>query len=84
MTIRRLLVVVCGVGLLGALLMGVVEACPSCKESLFDPAGLPQRLATAKGYAISISLMVGVPLAMVGGLTILIVRTQRKVPRRDT
>ena len=52
-------------------------ACPGCKESLFDPGQLPQRLAIAKGYALSIGLMLAVPLGLVGGLTVLIVRSAR-------
>ncbi|MBI2105188.1 MAG: hypothetical protein HYT90_06435 [Candidatus Omnitrophica bacterium] len=52
-------------------------ACPGCKESLFDPGGLPQRLAVAKGYALSIGLMLAVPLGLVGGLTALVIRSAR-------
>ena len=56
----------------------VAEACPGCKEALFDPGELPQRLAAAKGYAASIGLMLVVPLGLVGGLTAVIVRSSRR------
>lgn len=53
-------------------------ACPMCKEALFDPAQLPQRLSTARGYAASIALMLGMPLLLIGGVVALIVRAQRR------
>ena len=56
----------------------LAQACPGCKEALFDPAELPQRLSAAKGYALSIGLLLAVPAALVGGLTWLIVRAQRR------
>ena len=53
-------------------------SCPGCKEALFDPAQLPQKLATAKGYAISIGLLLTVPAALIGGLIALIIHAQRR------
>lgn len=53
-------------------------ACPNCKETLFDPGELPQRQATATGYAVSIGLLLGMPLALVGVGSALIVRAQRR------
>ena len=53
-------------------------ACPGCKESLFDPAQLPQRLATARGYALSIGLMLAMPLGLVAGVALLILRAQHR------
>ena len=53
-------------------------SCPGCKEALFDPAQLPQRLSTARGYALSIGLLLMVPATLIGGLTALIVRAQRR------
>jgi len=69
--------------LLGAVLLvlfcaGVAEACPGCKEALFDPGQLPQKLATAKGYAWSIGLMLVVPAGLVSLLAAAIVRAQRR------
>lgn len=56
-------------------------ACPGCKESLVDPSELGQRLATAKGYAFSIGLLLAVPVGLVSALTLAIVRAhRRKVP----
>ena len=59
----------------------VVEACPGCKEALFDPSQLHQRLSTAKGYAFSIGLMLLMPVGLIGALTALIVRAQRRKSR---
>lgn len=59
----------------------VAWACPGCKEALFDPGGLPQRLATAKGYALSIALMLSVPLLLVATLATAVVRAQRRHKR---
>ena len=57
------------------------ESCPGCKEALFDPAGLPQRLSTARGYALSIGLLLTIPAGLVGTLTALIVRAHRRTLR---
>ena len=53
-------------------------ACPGCKEALFDPGQLAQKLSTAKGYALSIGLLLSVPFALVAGITALVVRAGRK------
>lgn len=53
-------------------------ACPGCKEALFDPGQLAQKLSTARGYAISIGLLLAVPVALVAGTAALIVRAQRR------
>ena len=55
----------------------VAWGCPGCKESLFDPSQLPQRLATARGYALSIAVMLSVPLVLVTGVAALIFRAAR-------
>ena len=54
-----------------------VMACPLCKESLFDPSQLHQKLSMARGYALSIGLLLAVPLGLVVGVTTLIARAQR-------
>ena len=53
-------------------------ACPACKEALFDPGQLHQKLSTAKGYALSIMLMLSVPVILIGGIATSIIRTQRR------
>ena len=60
---------------------GTANACPACKEALFDPAQLPQRLATARGYAVSIGVMLAVPALLIGGVATRIVRSARGAPR---
>ena len=54
------------------------DACPGCKEALFDPGQLAQKLSTARGYAISIGLLLAVPFTLVAGMTALIVRAARR------
>ncbi|MDP3723861.1 MAG: hypothetical protein Q8R91_10290 [Candidatus Omnitrophota bacterium] len=58
------------------MLSSAADACPGCKEALFDPSQLPQRLSTARGYALSIGLMLGVPIALVGGVALLILHAR--------
>ncbi len=53
------------------------SACPLCKEILFDPSHVQQRLAMAKAYALSIGLMLGVPVLLIAGVASLIVRSAR-------
>ena len=55
-------------------------ACPGCKEALFDPGQLAQRLSTAKGYAWSIALLLATPAALIGGVATLVIRAQRRPP----
>ena len=68
------------IGLLAFCLLvpAIVMACPACKEALFDPGQLKQTLATAKGYAMSIALLLSVPAALIGGTAALIVRAHRR------
>ncbi|MBI4598278.1 MAG: DUF420 domain-containing protein [Candidatus Omnitrophica bacterium] len=73
--------IVCITGLLVYWLLyhvSAAEACPGCKEALFEPGQLSQRLSTAKGFALSIMLLLAVPVALVGGLTLRIVSTARR------
>jgi hypothetical protein len=60
------------------LFSSVIEACPLCKEALFDPGQLQQKLSTAKGYAMSIALLLSIPAALVGGVAALILRAHRR------
>ncbi|MBI3996101.1 MAG: hypothetical protein HY352_00425 [Candidatus Omnitrophica bacterium] len=62
-------------------LAATAHACPACKESLFDPGQLPQKLATARAYALSIGVMLAVPACLVGGITTLIIRSIRRARR---
>ena len=59
------------------LLPTIAVACPLCKEALTDPGQLPQRLATAKAYAVSIGVLLTVPAALIGGISMLILRRSR-------
>jgi len=62
----------------------VAEACPDAKEALVDPGGLPQRLSAARGYALSIGLLLLIPYGLVGTLTALIVRAHRRKVRSES
>ncbi|MBI2174301.1 MAG: hypothetical protein HYU33_03815 [Candidatus Omnitrophica bacterium] len=53
-------------------------ACPGCKEALIEPGELPQRLATAKGYALSIGLFLTVPVLLVSAVAIGVFRATRR------
>ena len=65
--------------LLGLLwLPAIAHACPGCKEALFDPGQLAQKLSTSKGYALSIGLLLTTPLLLVGTIAALVVRAARK------
>ena len=64
----------------GACLVGAVAAwaCPGCKEALFEPDKLAQRISTARGYAWSISLLLAVPCGLLATVAALIVRAHRR------
>ena len=64
------------------LLPGAVSACPGCKEALFDPGQMQQQRVTAKGYALSIGLLLLVPFGLVGGGTLYLIRSHRRRQRR--
>ncbi len=58
-----------------------VMACPLCKEALFDPSQLHQRISTAKGYALSIGLLLLVPTSLIAGVAMSIIRSARRAQR---
>ena len=66
------------------LFSAAVWACPGCKEALFDPGQLSQKLSTARGYALSIGLLLAVPVGLVGGIAALIILAQRRQHRHIT
>jgi hypothetical protein len=61
----------------------VAWACPGCKDALFDVSGARQAVTTAHGYAITIALLLGVPLTLLGGVAALVVRAQRRSRRPE-
>ncbi len=54
-------------------------ACPGCKEALFDPGQLAEKIATAKGYALSIGLLLAVPFLLIAGVIALVARNAHRV-----
>ena len=69
-----------GTALLVLLFPAAALACPLCKEILTDPGQVVQKLSLAKGYAVSILLLLGVPALLIGGVTLLVVRSHRRKP----
>jgi len=67
-----------GTVLLALLFPVAAWACPLCKEILMEPGKLSETLATAKGYAASILLLLGVPAILVGGVAALVIRAHRR------
>ena len=57
------------------------SACPGCKEALFEPGKIAERVAIARGYALSIALLLGIPVALLGTIAILLVRARRRALR---
>ena len=55
-------------------------ACPLCKDALFDPGQAEAASRAARGYALSIAALISVPLVLVIGSIVWIVRASR--PRR--
>lgn len=62
----------------GFLLSGVSWACPMCKEALGDPAQAQAVTRVARGYAVSIAALIGMPFILVSGVAMLIVRANRR------
>ena len=60
------------------LFTGVAWACPMCREALADPAHPQAITRAAKGYAVSIAALIGMPFLLVGGVAALIVRGHRR------
>ena len=63
------------------------QACPGCKEALFDPGQLAQKISTAKGYALSIGMLLAVPFVLIAGFTLAITyaaRRTQKTPRQPS
>ena len=52
--------------------------CPGCKEALFDPGKLRETLGTAKGYAVSIGLLLSVPFLLVAAIALKIASAHRR------
>ena len=64
------------------MLSAIASACPTCKEALFDPEQVVQTVQRARGYALSIGLLLFVPFGLVGGLGALIVQSARHCSKR--
>ena len=55
----------------------VAWACPMCAEALFSPGEVAAQSRVAQGYAVSLVVLLGTPLLLIGGLIALIVRASR-------
>ena len=56
-------------------------ACPLCKEALFEAGHIQQRLSMARGYALSIGVLLLVPFGLIAGVTAAVVRAARRRSR---
>ena len=56
-------------------------ACPGCSEALFDPAQGAARVGTLRGYLVSILVLLGMPVLMIGGVTVAVMRAARRARR---
>ena len=59
----------------------VAEACPFCKDALWAPGGAATQSRLAQGFAFTILGMITVPLVLVGGIAVLVVRSARRAKR---
>jgi hypothetical protein len=63
--------------LLGEGLSSPSLACPGCKEGVANAAD-PQAERVARGYSLSIYLMLGMPLVLITSGSVVLVRAARK------
>jgi hypothetical protein len=68
---------VTSVVLLSIGLPALVMACPLCKEALFSPGEAAAQSRVVQGYAISIAALLGIPILLVGGITLRLIRSAR-------
>ncbi|MBI3087327.1 MAG: DUF420 domain-containing protein [Candidatus Omnitrophica bacterium] len=54
--------------------MPSAEACPMCSEALFAPGEGAARAGLVKGYAVSVAVLLGIPLLLIGGIAAMVVR----------
>jgi len=59
-------------------LAGQVQACPSCKEGF--KAGTTEA-AAGEAFSISVLFMLGVPMLIVGGFAVVLVRKMKQVEK---
>jgi len=59
----------------------IVWACPFCSEALFSPGQTAAQQGVWKGYLVSIAVLIGIPLALVGTVACVIVRAIRRSRR---
>ena len=60
------------------------DACPACKEAFFDPGQLTQKLSTARAYALSIGLLLAMPVTLMVIVTVMILRAHRRHRRSQS
>lgn len=53
-------------------------ACPLCKEALLDPGQAAAQSGLARGYAMSIAVLLGVPALLMGMIAWRIARASRR------
>ena len=56
-------------------------ACPWCKDALFSPGEAASQNGAAKGYALSIGLLLGLPVLMLSVIALAVIRSARRAKR---
>ena len=56
-------------------------ACPWCKDALFSPGESASQSGAAKGYALSIGLLLGLPVLMLSVIALAVIRSARRAKR---
>lgn len=60
---------------------GACVACPNCKDSLAGPSG--ETMNVARGYALSILIMLGMPFTLAGSFGVYVWREMRRMRRES-
>ena len=59
----------------------VAMACPWCKDALFSPGESAAQSGAAKGYALSIGILLGLPVLMLAVIALAVIRSIRRAKR---
>jgi hypothetical protein len=59
----------------------VCQACPNCKDSLAGQSG--ETMNVARGYALSILIMLGMPFTLAGSFGLYVWREMRRMNRQS-
>ena len=80
-TIARRALLVLTVILAVVAMAGACVACPNCKDSLAGQSG--ETMNVARGYALSILIMLGMPFTLAGSFGLYVWREMRRMRRES-